>query len=98
MGNIDSLPWSIFPCLICRPSTQTAAILQYLAPQLKLVDRSEQARTWTHQIQLTLCDLVAEAPRLVQIMRDVDRGDAAARDQAGELVQQKVPCLAVERR
>src|SRR4249920_1833837 len=32
---------------------QTAAILQYLAPQLKLVARSEQARSWTLQIQLT---------------------------------------------
>ncbi len=40
---------------------QTAAILQYLAPELKLVPRSEQARIWTHQIQLTLCDIVAEA-------------------------------------
>ena len=29
---------------------QTAAILQYLAPQLKLVARSEQARIWTQQI------------------------------------------------
>lgn len=40
---------------------QTAAILQYLAPTLKLVARSEQARTWTHQIQLTIADMVAEA-------------------------------------
>ncbi len=40
---------------------QTAAILQYLAPQLKLVARSEQARIWTQQIQLTLADLVSEA-------------------------------------
>ena len=40
---------------------QTAAILQYLAPELKLVPRSEQARIWTHQIQLTLCDIVTEA-------------------------------------
>ena len=40
---------------------QTAAILQYLAPQLKLVARSEQARLWTHQIQLTIADLVTEA-------------------------------------
>jgi glutathione S-transferase len=40
---------------------QTAAILQYLAPQLKLVARSEQARVWTHQIQLTIADLVTEA-------------------------------------
>jgi glutathione S-transferase len=40
---------------------QTAAILQYLAPALRLVGRSEQARTWTHQIQLTIADMVTEA-------------------------------------
>jgi glutathione S-transferase len=40
---------------------QTAAILQYLAPTLKLVARSEQARVWTHQIQLTVADVVSEA-------------------------------------
>ena len=40
---------------------QTAAILQYLAPTLKLVARSEQARIWTQQIQLTIADMVAEA-------------------------------------
>jgi glutathione S-transferase len=40
---------------------QTATILQYLAPQLKLVARSEQARVWTQQIQLTIADMVTEA-------------------------------------
>jgi glutathione S-transferase len=40
---------------------QTAAILQYFAPQLKLVARSEQARVWTQQIQLTIADMVDEA-------------------------------------
>jgi glutathione S-transferase len=40
---------------------QTAAILHYLGPTLKLVARSEQARVWTQQIQLTIADLVAEA-------------------------------------
>jgi glutathione S-transferase len=40
---------------------QTAAILQYLAPTLKLVARNEQARIWTLQIQLTIADLVTEA-------------------------------------
>ena len=39
----------------------TAAILQYLGPRLKLVGRSEQARIWTQQIQLTVCDMVTEA-------------------------------------
>jgi glutathione S-transferase len=40
---------------------QTAVILQYLAPRLKLVGRSEQARVWTQQIQLTIADMVTEA-------------------------------------
>jgi glutathione S-transferase len=40
---------------------QTATILQYLGPELKLVGRSEQARVWTQQIQLTVCDMVTEA-------------------------------------
>ena len=40
---------------------QTAAILLYLAPTLKLVGRSEQLRVWTHQIQLTIADLATEA-------------------------------------
>ena len=40
---------------------QTALILQHLAPKLKLVARSEQARIWTQQIQLTIADMVTEA-------------------------------------
>ena len=40
---------------------QTAAILLYLGPKLKLVPASEADRLWTHQVQLTLADLVAEA-------------------------------------
>ena len=40
---------------------QTAAILHYLAPTLKLVARNEQARVWTQQIQLTIADMVNEA-------------------------------------
>jgi glutathione S-transferase len=40
---------------------QTALILQYLAPALKLTGRSEQARVWTQQIQLTIADMVTEA-------------------------------------
>ena len=40
---------------------QTANILQYLGPLLKLVARSERARLWTQQIQLTIADMVGEA-------------------------------------
>ena len=40
---------------------QTAAILLYLGPRLKLVGASEADRLWAHQIQLTLLDVVDEA-------------------------------------
>ena len=64
---------------------QTIAILQYLAPTLKLVARSEQARVWTHQIQLTICDMVAEAHDTHHPVRRVTtapmpRGARRARD------------------
>lgn len=39
---------------------QTAAILMYLGTQHGLVGRSESDRIWTHQIQLTIADLVTE--------------------------------------
>lgn len=39
---------------------QTAAILLYLGPLLNLVAKSEVQRLWTHQIQLTIADAVAE--------------------------------------
>ena len=39
---------------------QTANILFYLAPRLKLVPRNEPRRLWTHQLQLTIADWVAE--------------------------------------
>ena len=39
---------------------QTAAILLYLGPRLGLVGKSEAKQLWTHQLQLTLADAVAE--------------------------------------
>jgi len=39
---------------------QTAAILLYLGPRLGLVGKSEARRLWTHQLQLTIADVVAE--------------------------------------
>lgn len=39
---------------------QTAAILLYLGPRLKLVGASEADRLWAHQIQLTIADAVNE--------------------------------------
>lgn len=40
---------------------QTAAVLLYLGGKLGLAPRDEPGRLWTHQIQLTIADLVAEA-------------------------------------
>jgi glutathione S-transferase len=43
-----------------RTIGQTAAILLYLGPRLGLVGKSEAAQIWTHQLQLTIGDVVAE--------------------------------------
>ncbi|MDP1626220.1 glutathione S-transferase [Parvibaculum sp.] len=40
---------------------QVAAILFYLGPRLGLAPKSESGALWTHQIELTITDLVAEA-------------------------------------
>mgnify|MGYP001544775182 FL=1 len=40
---------------------QTAAILLYLGPRLGLVGKGEAARLWTHQLQLTMADMLTEA-------------------------------------
>ncbi|SFK26411.1 glutathione S-transferase [Methylorubrum salsuginis] len=40
---------------------QTAAILLYLGPRIGLVGATDADRIWTHQIQLTVADMVAEA-------------------------------------
>ncbi len=61
----DSLPYPPFAPPFLKDGklwvAQTAAILHHLGPALKLVARSEQARIWTLQIQLTIADLVDEA-------------------------------------
>jgi len=40
---------------------QTAAILNHIAPALRLVARNDRMRVWTQQIQLTIADMVTEA-------------------------------------
>jgi glutathione S-transferase len=39
---------------------QTALILHYLGPRLRLVPRREADRLWAHQLQMTITDLVKE--------------------------------------
>lgn len=61
----DSVARPPFACPVLvdgrRVIGQTAAILLYLGPRLKLVGASETDRLWTHQIQLTIADAVDEA-------------------------------------
>lgn len=40
---------------------QTAAILLHLGPRIGLAPRGEADQLWTHQVQLTIADFVAEA-------------------------------------
>jgi glutathione S-transferase len=39
---------------------QTANILLYLSPRLRLVPKTEPSRLWAHQLQLTIADWVSE--------------------------------------
>ena len=39
---------------------QTANILQFLGPRLKIAPTSEAGRLWTHQLQLTIADFLVE--------------------------------------
>jgi glutathione S-transferase len=39
---------------------QTANILSYLGPRLRLVPKDEPSRLWAHQLQLTIADWVSE--------------------------------------
>ncbi|HEY2990834.1 MAG TPA: glutathione S-transferase family protein [Candidatus Binatia bacterium] len=41
--------------------SQTANILQFLAPRLDLAPKSEASRLWAHQLQLTIADWLYEA-------------------------------------
>ena len=68
MGYLDGGPEVKHPPFACpflvdgrKVIGQTAAILLYLGPRLKLVPAGEADRLWVHQVQLTLADLVVEA-------------------------------------
>src|SRR5580704_13073026 len=39
---------------------QTANILQFLGPRLKIAPKSESGRLWMHQLQLTIADFLVE--------------------------------------
>jgi glutathione S-transferase len=73
---------------------QTAAILLYLGPRLGLVGESEAERIWTHQIQLTIADVVAEAhdthhPIAVSLSYEDQKPEAARR--ARDFCRNRIP-------
>ena len=73
---------------------QTAAILLYLAPRLKLVLAGAAARLYAHQLQLTIADLVAEVhdthhPIASSLYYEDQR--AAARQRAKDFRQHRMP-------
>ena len=73
---------------------QTAAILLYLGPRLGLVAKSEAQRLWTHQIQLTIADIVAEVHDThhpIAMGRYYEDQKHAAVERAGEFRRERLP-------
>jgi glutathione S-transferase len=73
---------------------QTAAILLYLGPRLGLVAKSEAQSLWTHQLQLTIADVVTEVhdthhPVATGRYYEDQRREAVVR--AGEFRRQRLP-------
>ena len=73
---------------------QTAAILLYLGPRLGLVAKSDAQRLWTHQIQLTIADIVAEVHDThhpIAMGRYYEDQKHAAVERAGEFRRERLP-------
>jgi glutathione S-transferase len=73
---------------------QTANILLYLGDHHGLAPRSETQRLWTHQLQLTIADLVAEAhdthhPLSGNLYYEDQK--PAARQRAADFTQHRIP-------
>ncbi|GJD58934.1 glutathione S-transferase family protein [Methylobacterium dankookense] len=73
---------------------QTAAILLHLGPKLGLVGEDPDDRLWTHQIQLTIADVVAEAhdthhPVAVSLTYEEQKPEAARR--AADFCRNRIP-------
>ena len=73
---------------------QTANILLYLGSRIGLAPKSEAARLWVHQLQLTLADLVAEThdahhPISVNLYYEDQKREARAASRA--FLKERVP-------
>ncbi|MES2069498.1 MAG: glutathione S-transferase [Pseudomonadota bacterium] len=73
---------------------QTANILHYLGPRLGLAPRAEADRLWTHQLQLTIADLVNEVHDThhpISTERYYEEQKAAAVKRAADFKQHRIP-------
>ncbi len=73
---------------------QTSAILLYLGPRLGLVGQTEAKRLWTHQLQLTIADVVVEAhdthhPVATGLVYEDQKKEAVKR--AAEFRRERIP-------
>jgi glutathione S-transferase len=73
---------------------QTANILQYLGPRHSLAPPSQSGRMWTHELQLTIADLVAEVhdthhPVAVSLYYQQQKKEA--RRKAADFLKNRIP-------
>jgi glutathione S-transferase len=73
---------------------QTANILLYLGQHHNLTPRDEAGRLWTHQLQLTIADLVAEAhdthhPVATSLYYEDQKPEAARR--SADFIEERIP-------
>ena len=73
---------------------QTANILQFLGPRHALAPRTESGRLWTHELQLTIADLVAEVhdthhPVAVSLYYEDQKKEA--RRKAADFLKNRMP-------
>jgi glutathione S-transferase len=74
--------------------SQTANILQFLAPRLNLVPKSEAGRLWAHQLQLTIADWLYETGQTHHPVANVlyyEEQTAEAKKRAEYFIANRIP-------
>ncbi len=74
--------------------SQTANILQFLAPRLGLVPKSETSRLWAHQLQLTIADWLYETGQTHHPIANVlyyEEQAAEAKKRAAHFIANRIP-------
>jgi glutathione S-transferase len=74
--------------------SQTANILQFLAPRLGLVAKAEASRLWAHQLQLTIADWLYEIGQTHHPIANVlyyEEQTAEAKKRAGHFRANRIP-------